>query len=51
MEARKIQHQHEWHDELQGQEVRQEGYRNQSGAEAGDAADEVGEKEDQQCGR
>jgi hypothetical protein len=46
-----VQHQHERHDELEGQEVRQEWHRNQSGAEAGDAADEVGEKENQQCGR
>ena len=49
--SRKIQHQHERHDELQGQEVRQEWNRNQPGAETRDAADEVGEKEDQQCSR
>ncbi|GEM_PF-5882178 len=31
--------------------MRQEGYRNQPGAETGDASDEVGEQEDQQGSR
>jgi hypothetical protein len=36
---------------LQGQKVREEWDRNQSGAETRDTTDEVGEKKDQQCGR